>query len=38
VLDPKHWPTGFQFKATPAGAPASSGEASEGSGDTVSTG
>jgi hypothetical protein len=38
LLNPLRWPTGFQFKATPAGAAAPSGGSEEaGSGDTIST-
>jgi hypothetical protein len=38
-LDPQRWPTGFQFKATPASGEASGGGSTEeaGSGNTIST-
>lgn len=40
LLDPKRWPTRFQFKATPIGTPTSPGAGSgeTGSSDTISTG
>jgi hypothetical protein len=39
LLNPRRWPTGFQFKATPAGTTSPSGAGAEeaGSGDTIST-
>jgi hypothetical protein len=36
-LDPARWPTGFQFKATPAGASTAGGSEESGAGDTLST-